>query len=73
MANTLCLSGGRAEWETMCAMIQSITEDDGLGETSVSIGPAPHLDAAGLRAVGYFNRQRLMREPTKTQRATGLG
>ena len=58
MANLLNLSGGNAAWLAMNAQIQKITEDDGTGETTVSIGPARQLSAADLRAVQFYNRLR---------------
>jgi hypothetical protein len=48
MPSTLNLTGGRTEWETMNAQIQSIHKDYGRGETTVNIGPAKHLNADQL-------------------------
>ena len=68
LANTLNLSGGNAAWTSMAAQIQSIREDEGSGETSVTIGPAKQLSAADLRSVQYYNRHRFPRTPNPTQR-----
>lgn len=59
MLNTLNLSGGRAEWETMNAQIQSIRKHYGSGETEVSIGPAKHLNANQLMDIFRAFRFRL--------------
>lgn len=71
LANTLNLSNGRAEWATMNAQIQSISEDDSTGMTTVTIGPARHLSAGDLRAIQFFNRNRRKRSPTTAQKTTG--
>lgn len=76
LANTLNLTGGRAEWATMAATIQTISEDEGRGLTSISFGPAEHLNAGDLLALFRFNRARrhwynpAVRE---TGKADGLG
>lgn len=72
MANVLNLSGGHPDWETMDAQVQSVTIDEGTRETTVSVGPARHLNGADLRAVQYYNRNRVTRSPSGTQRTTGL-
>lgn len=43
MGNVVNLSGGRAAWTTMNALVQSITEDVDSGSTQVVIGPPKHL------------------------------
>lgn len=48
LTNALNLSGGRVEWTTMNAQIQSVREDWGKKETTVTIGPANHLNAGQL-------------------------
>jgi len=58
LANSLNLSGGAAEWAAMNAIIQSITKDYGSGETSVSFGPAKHINSGDLNALFQFNRMR---------------
>lgn len=58
LANTLNLTGGRAEWETMDAQIQAIEENDGMGYTQISFGPARHLGAGDLATIFQFSRPR---------------
>ena len=41
VGNVLNLSGGRSEWATMAATIQSVREDLVEGRTTVSFGPSP--------------------------------
>lgn len=60
LANCLNLSGGRAEWATMNAQIQSIQKDYGTGQTQVTIGPAKHLNAAQLMDIFRAWRFRLL-------------
>jgi hypothetical protein len=60
MLNTLNLSGGRAEWLTMAAQIQGIHKDYGSGETSITIGPAKHLNADQLMSIFRAFRYRLV-------------
>jgi len=56
--NTLNLTGGRTEWATMAAQVQSVREADGLGLTSVTFGPPNHLNSGDLAALWRFNRAR---------------
>lgn len=58
LINRLNLSGGRAEWSTMNAQIQSIREDYGTHETSVRVGLARHLNAADFMALLNMWRNR---------------
>ena len=58
LGNTLNLSGGRAEWATMAAQIQSLRTDDGTGAVSITFGPASHLNANDLAALWLYNRER---------------
>jgi len=58
LAHKLNLTGGRTAWETMNAQIQSITEHDGRGETTISFGPARHIAAGDLAAMFQWNRMR---------------
>jgi hypothetical protein len=60
MLNRLNLSGGRADWATMNAQIQSIEKDYGRGETQVTIGPAKHLNAQQLLDIFHAWRFRLI-------------
>jgi len=59
MANTLRLTNGHADWATMDAQIQGITEDDANGETAITFGPARHLNTGDLAAIWRFNRGRI--------------
>jgi hypothetical protein len=58
LGHKLNLTGGRADWTSMDAMIQRIVEHDGTGETSISFGPARHLAAGDLAAMFQWNRHR---------------
>ena len=71
MGNSLNLSGGRAEWATMNAQIQSITKDFGTGRTTVTIGPARFLSAGDLTQLFLVNRMRRVYENPMT-RASGM-
>lgn len=57
-ANKLNLTGGRTEWTTMNAQIQSIRKDYGRGETEIRIGPAKHLNAGEIYSLLKFLRFR---------------
>jgi hypothetical protein len=48
MGNALNLSGGRAEWESMAAPVQTVTEDVDAGRTEVGFGPPAHLSPQDL-------------------------
>lgn len=41
--NVVCLSGGKAEWAEMDAVVQSVSESIDNGRTTVVIGPPKHL------------------------------
>jgi hypothetical protein len=43
LGNVVCLAGGRLEWATMDAVVQSITETIDDGRTAVVLGPPKHL------------------------------
>jgi hypothetical protein len=43
VGNLLNLTGGPAEWETMNALVQTITEDIVNGRTQIRFGPGEHL------------------------------
>ena len=58
MGNSLNLTGGRAEWETMNAQIQSIVKDFGSGRTVVKLGPTRFLQAGDLTQLFLINRFR---------------
>jgi hypothetical protein len=58
LGHKLNLTGGRAAWTTMDAMIQRIVENDGSGLTNISFGPARHLAAGDLAAMFQWNRFR---------------
>jgi hypothetical protein len=75
MANRLNLSGGRAEWATMNAQIIGIREDYGTHTTSVSIGPAKHLNAQQLSSLlnMWRNRQPWYNPAVRADNSTGSG
>ena len=58
MGNTLNLTGGLEEWETMNAQIQGITKDFGSGRTVVKLGPTRFLQAGDLTQLFLINRFR---------------
>lgn len=58
LGHKLNLTGGLAAWTTMNAQIQSITENDGNGTTSISFGPNRFLSAGDLASMAQFNRLR---------------
>ncbi len=58
VANVLNLTGGRTDWTTMNAMIQSVRRKWGNGRTEITIGPARHLSAADLTQLFLINRLR---------------
>jgi hypothetical protein len=58
LKNKLNLTGGLAAWATMAAQVQSITEHDGNGRTSISFGPRRILSMGGLAEMFQFNRLR---------------
>ena len=62
LGNTLNLSGGRAEWATMAAQIQSLRTDDGLGTVGISFGPPSHLNVNDLASLWLYNRERWYQE-----------
>lgn len=62
----LNLSGGRTEWATMRAQIQTITHDLTKGATTLDFGPAAHLGAGDWLELLRGNRIGL-RGPKKTK------
>lgn len=58
LGHKLNLTGGRSAWTTMDAQIQSITEDDGRGKTSITFGPARQIALGDLAAMFQWNRWR---------------
>lgn len=59
--NLLNIFGGRAEWETMGALVQQVQESVGSGQTVVTIGPANQLGPQDYLELQRMNR---MRRPT---------
>lgn len=47
-ARALNIAGGRDDWREMRALVQSISEDVDLGETTLTFGPANHLTVSDL-------------------------
>jgi len=58
MGNVLNLTGGRTEWATMKALIQTVTRKYGTGQTQVAVGPARDLSAGDLTQLFLINRNR---------------
>lgn len=54
----LQLTGGRAEWTSMCAVIQIVSEKIDTGETSIEFGPPNHLGRQDLVRLLQVNRKR---------------
>lgn len=54
----LNITGGRPEWATAGALIQSVDDDIETGTRTLSFGPATHLGPADLIELLRFNRQR---------------
>lgn len=58
MGRVLNLTGGRASWASMRALIQQVEEDIDGGNTTVIFGPAPHLGPGDLVDLLRANRRR---------------
>lgn len=58
MGQLVNLTGGRAEWATMKAMIQRVTEDLENGTTTVEVGPPDHLGPNDLIELLRVTRSR---------------
>jgi hypothetical protein len=54
----LNLTGGRAAWTTMAALIQQVSQEIETGRTTVTFGPPAHLGPTDLVELVRFNRQR---------------
>jgi hypothetical protein len=67
MANTLNLTGGRTEWATMAAQINSIKREYGTGRTTITLGPARPLSASDLTRLFLINRGRRVWSDPGTQ------
>lgn len=67
------LPGEGAAWATMHAQIQSITENDGTGEVSITFGPAKQLSAADMMSLFRFNRMRFYTESMITRQDAAAG
>src|SRR5271155_600354 len=48
LGNAVNLTGGRTEWESMNAPVQTITEDVDAGKTEGGFGPSAHLSPQDL-------------------------
>lgn len=58
LGKALNLTGGRAEWASMRALVQSIDLDIDAGKTQLRFGPPTHLGPDDLIELLRFNRQR---------------
>ncbi len=74
MGNVLNLSGGRAEWLNMNALVQRVSKRYGRGFAEVTVGPARHLGAGDLTQLFLINRfRRVMYNPLARATAKGGG
>jgi hypothetical protein len=67
----LNVSGGRAEWETMRAMVQEVVEEVGVGRTTIRCGPPAHLSPQDFVELGRANRERRVTKRLQ-ERVTGV-
>ncbi|MDR2200996.1 MAG: hypothetical protein LBN94_02730 [Puniceicoccales bacterium] len=58
LGKVINLTGGRLEWETMNAVVQSVEENLDRGETHIILGPAKHLGPDDLSELTKSNRNR---------------
>lgn len=58
LGKVINLIGGRSEWETMQAVIQSVEEILDTGKTTLTLGPAKHLGPDDLSELTKSNRWR---------------
>ncbi len=70
LGTVLNLSGGRAEWAAMNALVQVITDDLDNGTTTYKIGPAEHLTIQDLMEQLRATRKRTLSSKIK-ERQTG--
>jgi hypothetical protein len=63
LGNMLCLSGGRPEWSTMDAVVQSITETLDDGRTTIVFGPPKHLGVDDIIELLQAIRNRVQYTP----------
>lgn len=73
VGQVLNLSGGRAEWATMTALIQSVVHELETGRTTVQIGPAPFLGPRDLIDLLRINRSRRITMNTTTRASASGG
>jgi hypothetical protein len=66
----LNLTGGRAEWATMNAMVHTVVEDIAMGKTTLRFGPHTYLSAADMVAHLRATRQRVI--PELAERASAI-
>jgi hypothetical protein len=71
LGNVLCISGGRAEYAEMDAVVQSITETLDDGRTSVVIGPPKHLGVDDIIELLSAIRNRVQYTPVSAM-ASGV-
>lgn len=58
LGQVINITGGKSEWATMRAVIQSVTEDLFNGRTTIQFGPATHLGVDDLIELYRVNRYR---------------
>ncbi|MDR1366833.1 MAG: hypothetical protein LBJ13_02925 [Puniceicoccales bacterium] len=58
LGKTINITGGRREWESMDAVVQTVEEHLDTGETTIFLGPAKHLGPDDLSELTKSNRHR---------------
>ena len=58
MGQVLQVTGGRGEWSTMRALVQTVDDDVDQGRSVIQVGPATHLGAGDLVELLRANRGR---------------
>jgi hypothetical protein len=59
LGKSINITGGRPEWKTMRAVVQSVEEHLDNGETQMILGPAKHLGPDDLSVLTKSNRHRI--------------
>jgi len=73
VGSVLNLLGGRPEWTTMNAMIQTVTEEVDTGATKITFGPPEQLGPSQIVELLRFNRGRFRLTPLSAQSDAILG
>jgi hypothetical protein len=59
LGKAINVTGGRPEWETMNAVVQTVEEHLDTGQTAIILGPAKHLGPDDLSELTKSNRHRV--------------